>query len=116
MSIAMFCYDIGFPLAKVLRVRAGLITATEKTHYHRPHVDYPEPHYTALLYFTNCDGVTQFYNEKFVEGVEPTLTIQKEIFPEENKMILFDGHTYHNSSSQTDTVSRIAINFNILPK
>lgn len=116
MAIAMFCYDIGFPLAKVIRIRAGLITATKHTHYHSPHVDYPEPHYTALLYFTNCNGRTQFYNEKYIEGVDPQLTIREEIIPEENKLVLFDGHTYHNSSTQTDTASRIAINFNLLQK
>lgn len=116
MAIAMFCYDIGFPLAKVLRVRAGLITATKATHFHSPHVDYPEPHHTALLYFTNCNGVTQFYKERYIEDIEPNLTLDQEILPEENKIVLFDGHTYHNSSTQTDIAARIAINFNILPK
>lgn len=116
MALAMVCYDIGVELDKVLRIRAGLITVTQDTYYHSPHVDYLGQHYTAILYLNKCNGVTQFYNEIYDGNVPNNLTIKDEITPEDNKFVIFDGCRYHNSSTPTDVSARYAINFNFITK
>jgi hypothetical protein len=110
------------PITKMLRIRLGLITVTEKTILHTPHIDFPFEHKTGLLYINDSDGDTILYNERYDITLDKTQYDQKvrskdnEIIttftPEENKLVLFDGLLYHSSSSPTKTDRRVVINFN----
>lgn len=96
----------------LLRVRAGMnLIVDKKNIIHDPHIDYNFKHQTALLYMNTCDGSTIQYDiveKKFV----PRCWIQ----PEENKLLVFDGMTYHSSSTPTNNNRRIVININFKTK
>tara|TARA_R110000868_G_scaffold249880_2_gene506331 strand:+ start:2312 stop:2866 length:555 start_codon:yes stop_codon:yes gene_type:complete len=104
------CKSVNLKLKKVLRIRAGMITKTPVQQQHNPHVDFNEPHLTALFYLTTCNAPTIIYNQLYPNDV--VLTELKRIDAEENKIVIFDGLHYHASTSQTDTKQRIVINFN----
>jgi hypothetical protein len=109
---------------KIFRIRLGCITITEKHYIHGTHVDYSVPHKTGLLYLNTANGPTILYNEKydsksnlsttdyFEKNVRNKLTVQDEVDHKENRLLVFDGLTYHSSSTQTDVPRRVAINFN----
>lgn len=113
-----------FPITKMLRIRLGLITVTEKNITHTPHIDFPFEHKTGLLYLNNSDGDTILYNERYDTTADKKQYDHKvrnkhnEIIttftPEENKLVIFDGLLYHSSSSPTITDRRVVINFNYL--
>lgn len=105
------CDRADLKLKNILRIRFGLITKTPEPVLHGGHVDFKQPHLTALYYLTTCNGPTVFYEEKWPTE-NKTLTEARRVPAEENKMLIFDGTTYHSSISQTDTKQRIAINFN----
>jgi hypothetical protein len=99
-------------LKEILRIKIGLITATENTFVHKPHIDFDLPHQTALLYLNSTDGDTIFYKEKLGDNIDNVLTITDRVTPEENKFVYFDGLTYHSSSTPTNSKRRVVINFN----
>lgn len=113
---------IGEPINQMLRIRIGLITCTDFTKIHLPHVDMPFAHKTGLFYFNKCNGDTLIYKEKYCEGYNKIVfdkkvrsqqnEILQTITPEENKLVIFNGLMYHSSSSQTNTDRRVVINFN----
>jgi hypothetical protein len=103
------------------RIRIGLLTATHTPIQHEPHTDWQEQHKTGILYINDSDGDTIIYNEKYNldSGVTSkeykdkiNLTVNTTSTPEENKLIIFDGLTYHASTTPTTTPRRVAINFN----
>lgn len=113
----------GEELEELIRIRIGLIPVTETQYCHKPHVDYEYEHKTGIIYLNECNGPTMFYKEKFDTASEigakdqhKVFTLDKKILPKENKVVLFDGLTYHNSSTPTDTHRRLAINFNYRTK
>lgn len=84
----------------LIRARTNLYTkhpTNEKSDLHR---DSPEPHTVALFYVNTCNGYTQF-----ADGTK--------IKSEANKIVIFNGKNLHSSVAQTDTKSRICINFNL---
>lgn len=112
------------PIKKMLRIRLGLITVTENTKVHTPHVDFPYEHNTGLLYLNNSDGDTLLYQERYDTNINKTQydemvrnkqnEIITKITPEQNKLVLFDGLIYHSSSSPTLTDRRVVVNFNYI--
>lgn len=113
---------INFPISRMLRIRLGLITVTEHTIVHTPHIDFPFEHKTGLLYLNDSDGDTILYNERYdtsrdkSEYDQKIRNREKEIIttftPKENKLAIFDGLLYHSSSSPTKTDRRVVVNFN----
>ena len=55
-------------------------------------------HTTAIYYVNSCNGYTVFKNNK-IKSVG-------------NKILIFDANTLHNVEYQTDTDTRMVINFN----
>jgi len=106
--VSLFNYN-NIKIKNLLRIRFGLITAHTDTYIHDSHIDYQYPHVTGLLYFTNCNGKTFFYEDD-------KKTIIYESTPKENNMIIFDGTIPHASSRQTDSAFRVAMNVNIIPE
>jgi len=87
----------------LLRVKANLITKTDKHIEHGYHTDYDnyEKITTGILYVNTNDGYTKFKNKKIVKS-------------EENKYIEFDCGESHTGTSCTDQNVRVAINFNYI--
>ena len=80
---------------KLIRARLNLYPKTMKTVEHAYHVDYKFNH-TSAVFFVNDNNGYLFLKKPF-----------KKIKPEGNKIVVFDGHHEHASSSCTDRISRI---------
>ena len=111
-------------VAKILRIRLTLQTVTATPHINLPHVDLFEPHKAGIIYILNSDGPTIFYNEMFDTNyklqpfdfykniLKEKVTIFDEVVPEENLMVLFNGHQFHNGTTPTTVSRRVLLNFN----
>ena len=117
-------YEQKLSMSKLIRVRAGLTTRTPYPITHDPHVDWDNEHMTGLYYLNDSDGDTIIYNEKRDQTLTETsyqwsknknFTVQKSITPKADRFVIFDGATYHSSTSPTTTDYRIVINYNWLP-
>lgn len=93
----------------IKRARLGLITKFHKKIVHSPHIDYKEPHSTILYYLNNSDGDTYFYKEKETDNYDVKFIGNYK----KNRMILFDGLTYHSSSTPCYNNQRIVLNINL---
>jgi hypothetical protein len=116
----------GQKINQLIRIRLGLITNYGKAVIHDPHVDNVYPHMTGLIYMNNADGNTIIYKEKVNASYDPkdtgerylkevlkdNLTVDYRVTPEENKMMWFDGLSYHSSTSPITVPRRIVLNFN----
>ena len=83
---------------KMNRVKANLLTRTDKIIEHQYHID-QEKGTTGILYLDNCNGYTKFKNGEIVKS-------------EENKYVEFDSTLKHTGSTCTDKMRRVVINFN----
>jgi hypothetical protein len=118
----MFCDKAGLELDTILRIRMGLFTKNDaEALHHNPHVDFAEPHYTAVYYVNDCDGDTFVFNETLDDvsqeqapshAAQGKFTIARRISPQKGKMVCFDGRHYHASMHPTKSPVRIAITFN----
>lgn len=85
--------------------------------YGGPHFDSTVPGLlTGIYYIHDVDGDTLLYNEvwdedDFEEIGPESLTLQARISPKKNRLVLFNGHTYHSASVPSSGV-RYVININ----
>ena len=89
-----------------------------------PHIDFDTPHKTGLFYVNDADGATILYDNKYnvnskLDGAQylekvvgDKLSISQEIDPKANRLVIFDGLTYHSSSTPTTVPRRVVLNFN----
>ena len=91
------------PFTDIYRVRLGCLLPDGLPH-HCPHVDFEEPHTTALYYVNDSDGDTVFFDD--------TYNIVKRIKPEKGTVIIFDNRTLHASTNPSISPKRMVINFN----
>lgn len=110
--------------SKLIRIRAGMSTRTPYPIKHSPHVDWDDHHMSAVYYVNDSDGDTIFYKEKRDEtlsvssyewGKNRTFSVDKHVSPIADRIVVFDGLTYHSSTTPCNTDYRIIINFNWLP-
>lgn len=94
------------------RIRAGLLTITNSTIVHTPHVDYFTPHKTGILYMNDSDGDTILYDQYHEDKDLNNFTVHSKITPKSNRLVIFNGLQYHSSSTPTITNSRVVVNFN----
>jgi len=110
-----FAKKHGIEIKEILRIKANILNKTDKqNHIHPPHVDMTIPHLVLLYYVNDSDGDTIFFNEKYSSEENHMLTIDKRITPKEGAAIVFDGLTYHSSTSPQNTKERIVINIDFL--
>ena len=83
---------------KVDKVKANLLTKTDKIIEHGLHID-QEKGTTGILYLNKCNGYTKFKNGKKIKS-------------EENTYVEFDSSLRHTGSTCTDQKRRVVINFN----
>jgi len=120
----IFCEKAKLEFRALLRIRVGLFTqAPSGAQHHNPHVDFSQPHHTAVYYVNDSDGDTVIFNETLDDvSVERSaehanrgrFTIAGTVPPQKGKMCVFDGRHYHASSSPTQAAKRIAITFNFV--
>ena len=83
----------------LIRIKSNLYPRTEKLEIHKPHSDYTYKHKGAIFYVNTNDGKTILNKNKEINSVE-------------NRLLLFEPHLSHSSTSTTNVKSRININFN----
>ena len=83
----------------ILRVKGNFYPRTNFVEEHQPHIDYPFCHSAALFYVNTCNGFTRLEDGSIIDSVA-------------NRLLLFDGSLYHNSTTCTDQTGRFNINFN----
>lgn len=105
----------GIEIKEILRIKANILNKTDKqNHIHPPHVDMTIPHLVLLYYVNDSDGDTVIFNQKYSSQQDPTLTVNQTIAPKAGAAIVFDGLTYHSSSSPQYTGERIVLNINFI--
>lgn len=115
----------GEEVSHLLRVRYIMNTIADKPYMNGAHVDSEGEHRVGLFYLNNSDGATIIYNEKFDPSLRllsdqylkqhiPKLTVEAEIQPVANKLLIFDGLQYHTGTVPVKTARRIAINIDYL--
>lgn len=112
------------PVKEIYRIRLGLLTVTHDRKINDPHIDMDIAHNTGLIYLNDADGATVLYENKYnlnsrLSGqqyyekvIAEKLKIAHEIEPVANRMVIFDGLTYHSSSSPVTVPRRVVLNFN----
>lgn len=99
------------------RIRMGKFDKSDSGGIHRPHTDYFTDHYTLLYYVNNSDGNTFLFKQK-AEPANPVypskFAVMDSVEPRMGRAILFDGLTYHSSSSPSINENRVAININLM--
>ena len=101
--------------SKLIRCRLDMTINRNNTNPLEAHVDFNIPHITTIFYLMNSDGNTILYNEEH-NGVEKTnddLTIHQEIEPKANRLLIFDGLTWHTGHTPCYNNRRILINTNL---
>ncbi len=112
----------GLEYNALLRIRVGLFPRNAiQAKHHNPHVDFRQPHQTAVYYVNDADGDTVVFKET-VDDVPATraarfandgkFRIAERVTPIKGRMIAFDGRHYHASMHPTKASKRIAITFN----
>ena len=83
------------------RIQVNFYPHTERIKEYTSHQDTPYPINAAIFYINTCDGFTRLSDGTIIDSVE-------------NRLLLFDGSTFHNGTSTTTTIGRYIINFNFL--
>ena len=98
----------------ILRSRLDMTVYTPGGRMCDKHVDSPIPHVATIFYLNDSDGNTVIYNEKFTkpEDVDGELTIQKEIEPKANRLVIFDGLYIHTGHVPANHNNRVILNSN----
>ena len=110
-----FAKKHGIEVKEILRIKANILSKTYKqNHIHPPHIDMTTPHMVLLYYVNDSDGDTIIFHQKHSSDQDPVLTVNKSISPKAGSAIMFDGLTYHSSSSPQYTEERIVININFI--
>lgn len=86
------------PSTEIIRIKVNLYPRTEKIIKNKIHVDYPYEHKAALFSLNTCNGFTSFENKK-INSIE-------------NRVLFFEGHKKHASSTCTNAKARFNININ----
>jgi hypothetical protein len=120
----VFCEKAKIQYNALLRIRVGLFTRMPSdAKHHNPHVDFVQPHLTAVYYVNDSDGDTYIFDQTVDQvSIEKSASYANEdkftvlgcVPPKRGKMTCFDGRHYHASSSPTKSNKRIAITYNFV--
>ena len=99
-------YDVVHPILDKLnffvlaRIKANLLTRTEKIIANRFHVDHGKKDWNTSIFYVNTNnGYTQFKEGTIVDSVA-------------NRLVTFPSEMQHRGTSCTDEKLRVVINFN----
>jgi len=105
----------GIGCENILRSRLDMTVYTPGGMRCDPHVDSPYPHVATIFYLNDSDGNTVIFNEKFEGDTnidESKLTIQREIEPKANRLLIFNGHYIHTGHVPAKHNNRVILNSN----
>ncbi len=105
----------GIGCQNILRSRLDMTVYTPGGMMCDPHVDSPDPHVVTIFYMNDSDGPTVIFNEKYEGSTEidqNKLTVQKEIEPKANRLLIFDGHYLHTGHTPAHHNNRVLLNSN----
>lgn len=77
---------------------------------HTPHIDSKDPHRVFLYYINDSDGDTVFFDEVYSGDSPKEFNELLRISPKAGRGVVFDGHTYHASSSPSNSEYRCILN------
>lgn len=83
----------------VIRIKANFYPQTKNIESHEQHSDYSYAHKGAIFSVNACDGYTLLKKSIKIDS-------------KENRLLLFDPSTPHNSTTCTNEQGRVNINFN----
>lgn len=84
----------------LIRMKANLVTKTDRIELHGYHTDVPyEGATTAIYYVNDNDGYTEFEDGTRIESVA-------------NRLVRFPAHFGHSGTTCTDQKTRVVINVN----
>ena len=89
----------------IIRIKANLYPSSKIKRRHRFHQDFLFKHKACILYINDNNGETCF---KQKNG-----TIKK-VLPKPNRVVFFNGHEPHCSSTCTNSKRRVNVNFNYI--
>ncbi len=102
---------------RVVRARATCLTSrwgAGPGDYLTPHVDYMNPHTTALYYLDSADGDTVFFNQRYQGGLQPQeFSVASRLAPRANRLVVFDGLQYHTATAPCSSELRMVVNVNL---
>lgn len=116
------CNRINFEINSLQKARSFLQVPLHEnfttTSLDALHVDQPYPHLVVLYYVMDSDGDTILVDHK--RNMAPEFHLEAKDFPElvritpkKNRVVLFDGDTYHTAEQPRHGL-RCIINFNVL--
>jgi hypothetical protein len=97
---------MGLPPTSILRAKANLLMREPSPIRHPPHTDDNTPHIVFIYYVNDSDGDTHFYKAG---------KVVKTVSPKKGSAVMFDGRTWHSSSSPVQNRFRLVINYNLAP-
>ena len=83
----------------LIRIKGNLYLNTPKVMQHKHHTDYNYKHKGAIFYVNTNNGFTILENKIKIKSIA-------------NRMLFFDAHKPHASTSTSDQKIRVNINFN----
>jgi hypothetical protein len=106
-------YDANYK--NIFNVRSFLQLPSNSNTINPYHVDLLEDHIVVLYYVIDSNGDTIILNKKYdSSNVDLTNSeIVQRVTPKQGRVLIFDGLTYHASSTPKDAV-RCIINFDII--
>ena len=88
-------------MKSLMRMKINYYPPTETLREHGKHQDDIYSHKAAVFSLNTCDGFTRMEDGTKIDSVE-------------NRLLIFDGISFHNSSTTTNTKGRYNINLNFL--
>lgn len=107
----------GLPMGKVDMSRANCKFPTNRKSTKHFHVDQTVPHWVILAYITANKAPTRLTDIYWTPGIKPiqdNLTVTEAVYPEPNRVLVFDGLRFHADSTPLDH-ARINVNINVYP-
>lgn len=106
--IKVICMKFNISTFKVLRIKANLKMQlngfTEKC-FNTPHKDDADNHIVLIYYVNDSDGDTILFDDKFKETAR--------IRPKKNRLLIFNGETWHAASHPVKNQTRCVINMDL---
>jgi hypothetical protein len=119
-----FCDRAKLDFRQLLRIRIGLFPGNAiSVHHHNPHVDFVQPHHTAVYYVNDSDGDTTIFRETSDDvSVDESaalanrggFNVLRKVSPRQGRMLGFDGRHYHASMHPMKASKRLTITFNFV--